>query len=124
MKMAEAIKNIKLSKIKNINTNTARKVSKYGDSSGSYFPVFRLNTERYSVSLRIQSEYRKIRTGQEITRYLDTFHTVAGHSKIYEWEIYSIRIIKLAHWIWLKSRMSKLSQESGDEDANAKGASI
>ena len=27
-----------------------------------YFPVFRLNTKRYSVSLRIQSECGKIRT--------------------------------------------------------------
>ena len=38
------------------------KVSKYGVFSGPYFPVFRLNTETYRVDLRIQSEYRKIRT--------------------------------------------------------------
>ena len=30
--------------------------------SGPYLPVFRLNTEIYSVNLPIQSEYRKIRT--------------------------------------------------------------
>ena len=30
--------------------------------SGPYFPVFGLNTERYGVSLRIQSEYGKIQT--------------------------------------------------------------
>ena len=36
--------------------------SKYGVISGPYFPAFGLNTERYGVSLRIQSEYRKIRT--------------------------------------------------------------
>ena len=30
--------------------------------SGPYFPVFGLNTEIYGVNLRIQSEYRKIRT--------------------------------------------------------------
>ena len=30
--------------------------------SGSYFPAFGLNTERYGVSLRIQSECRKMRT--------------------------------------------------------------
>ena len=41
---------------------TAWKVSKYGVFSGLYFPVFGLNTEIYSVNLRIQSEYRKIRT--------------------------------------------------------------
>ena len=42
--------------------------------SGPYFPVFGLNTERYFVSLRIQSEYGKIRTKK--TPYLDTFHAV------------------------------------------------
>ena len=44
------------------NLHTAWKVSKYGVFSGQYFPVFRLNTEIYSVNLRIQSKYRKIRT--------------------------------------------------------------
>ena len=43
-------------------TYTAWKVSKYGVFSGLYFPAFRLNTERYSVSLRIQSKCRKMRT--------------------------------------------------------------
>ena len=38
------------------------------------FPAFGLNTERYSVSLRIQSECGKIRTSK--TPYLDTFHAV------------------------------------------------
>ena len=37
-------------------------VSKYGVISGPYFPAFGLNTERYQVFLRIQSECRKIRT--------------------------------------------------------------
>ena len=41
---------------------TARKVSKYGVISGLHFPLFGLNTEIYSVNLRILSEYRKIRT--------------------------------------------------------------
>ena len=43
-------------------SNTAWKVSKYGVFSGHYFPVLELNTEIYGVYLRIQSEYRKIRT--------------------------------------------------------------
>ena len=30
--------------------------------SGPYFPVFRLNTEIYSINVRIQSKYRKIQT--------------------------------------------------------------
>ena len=41
---------------------TTWKVSKYGVFSGPYFPVLGLNTERCGVSLRIQSEYGKIRT--------------------------------------------------------------
>ena len=42
--------------------NIAWKVSKYGVFSGPYFPAFRVITERYGVSLRIQSECGKIRT--------------------------------------------------------------
>ena len=42
--------------------------------SGPHFPAFGLNTERYSVSLRIQSECGKIRT--RITPNTDTFHAV------------------------------------------------
>ena len=40
----------------------AWEVSKYRVFSGSYFPAFGLNTKRYGASLRIQSEYGKIRT--------------------------------------------------------------
>ena len=42
--------------------------------SGLHFPAFGLNTERYSVSLRIQSECGKMRT--KITPNTDTFHAV------------------------------------------------
>ena len=49
---------------------TAWKVSKYGVISGPYIPAFGMNTERYELSLRIQSECGKIRL--EITRYLDS----------------------------------------------------
>ena len=42
--------------------------------SDPYFPAFRLNTERYRLSLRIQSECGKIRT--RITPNTDTFHAV------------------------------------------------
>ena len=42
--------------------DTARKVSKYGVISGPYFSLFELNTEIYSVNLRVQSKYRKTRT--------------------------------------------------------------
>ena len=37
-------------------------LSKYGAISGPYFPAFGVNTERYFGSLRIQSEFWKIRT--------------------------------------------------------------
>ena len=49
-------------------------MSKYGVISGPHFPVFGLNTEIYGVNLRIQSEYRKIRTRK--TLCLDIFHAV------------------------------------------------
>ena len=51
--------------------STAWKVSKYGVTSGPYFPIIGLNTEIYGVNLRNQSEYRP-----EITPYLDTFHAL------------------------------------------------
>ena len=44
------------------NQSTVWKVSKYRVFSGPHFPAFGLHAERYSVSLRIQSECRKIRT--------------------------------------------------------------
>ena len=44
------------------NCHTAWKVSNYGVISGSYFPVFWLNTGKY---------------GPEIIPYLDTFHAVS-----------------------------------------------
>ena len=42
--------------------------------SGPYFPAFGLDTERYSVSLRSQSEYGKMQTRK--TPSMDTFHAV------------------------------------------------
>ena len=54
--------------------DTMWKVSKYGNFSGPYFPAFGLNTERYFVSLHIQSKFKKIRTRK--TPYLDTIHAV------------------------------------------------
>ena len=41
-------------------------MSKYRVFSGRYFPAFGLNKERYSVSLCIQSECGKIRTGKKL----------------------------------------------------------
>ena len=42
--------------------------------SGPHFPAFRLKTERYFLSLRIQSECGKMRT--IITPNTDTFYSV------------------------------------------------
>ena len=42
--------------------------------SGPHFSAFGMNTERYSVSLRIQSECAKMRT--RITPNTDTFYAV------------------------------------------------
>ena len=44
--------------------------------SGSIFPAFGLNTERYSVSLRIQSECEKIRIVTLTIPNIDTFDAV------------------------------------------------
>ena len=49
--------------------------------SGPYFAAFGLNTERYSVSFRIQSEYGEIRT--KITPNTDTFYAVYVLRKIF-----------------------------------------
>ena len=42
--------------------------------SGPYFPLFGLNTERYGVSLHIQSECGKMRIRTNTNT--DTFHAV------------------------------------------------
>ena len=41
---------------------------------GPHFPTFGLNTERYGISVRIQSECGEIRTRK--TPNTDTFHAV------------------------------------------------
>ena len=58
----------------------ASKVSKFKDFSGPYFPIFELNTDIYSLSLRIQYEYGKILTRK--TSNSGTFHTVIFNNKI------------------------------------------
>ena len=63
------------------------KVSKYGVFSGPYFPLFGLNTEIYSVNLRIQSKSGK--HGPESSPYLDTFHAVS-YSLIHNWYFYKL----------------------------------
>ena len=74
---------------------TVWRVSKYGVISGSYFPVFGLNTEVYEINLRIQSEWRKIRVrnnsafGHFSRSGWDSFfwHTTQANS----WRIYGMK---------------------------------
>ena len=53
---------------------TLRETSPYSEFFWSYFPAFELNTERYFVSLSIQSKYEK--TQAKKTPNTDTFHAV------------------------------------------------
>ena len=55
---------------------------------GPYFPGFTLNTERYGVFLRVQSECGKIRT--RVAPNMDTFYAVPNaykHTQTQLWEI-------------------------------------
>ena len=54
---------------------------------GSYFPAFGLNTERYGVSLRIQSKCVKIRTRKTVDT--DTFYAVIASIKNYLWPFWN-----------------------------------
>ena len=70
--------------LKNIFVRTARNVSKYGVISGTYFPVFGLNTERYSGIIRYLTVFSPNtgKYGPEIAPYLDTFHEVTVTSQV------------------------------------------
>ena len=48
--------------------------------SGPYFPAFGLNTEKYFVSLLIQTKYVKIQTRKTLNT--DTFRAVQNFGKI------------------------------------------
>ena len=63
---------------------------------GPHFPAFGLNTERYSVSLRIQSEYGKIRT--IITPNTDTFNAM-------------LVLASKSNWKWLKNCQNQVVLE-------------
>ena len=81
-----AISSLFTNKVSFSTNNTKKELSKFSCTihcvksirirsySGPHFPTFGLNTERYSVSLRIQSECGKMRT--RITPHTDTFHAV------------------------------------------------
>ena len=60
--------------------------------SSPYFPSFGLNTERYSLSLRIQSKCTKIRAKK--TPNTDTFHAVPFFTQKYETTLFSARNVE------------------------------
>ena len=71
--------------------NTAWKVCKYGVFSDRYFPIFGLNTEIYSINLRIQSEYRKIRTSKNsVSGYFS--QTVTPKFILFIWNSWSFTV--------------------------------
>ena len=90
-------------------------MSKYGVFSCPLFLVFGLNTETYSVILRIQSEYRKIRTGKysifehfsrsdivviQMSKYQQTLHLRLGPNQSFRDLLMSRKTI-LVSGIWL-----------------------
>ena len=62
-------------KIQSLLALSLRKKCSYSEFFWSVFSAFGLNTERYEVSLRIQSKYGKIRSRK--TPNTDTFHVVS-----------------------------------------------
>ena len=69
--------------------------------SGQHFAAFGLNTERYSVSLRIQSECGKMQT--RITPDTDTFYAV-------RW-LFSL----MESWIWKLSWWFQVTYRGSDD---------
>ena len=65
--------------------------------SGPYLPAFGLDVARYGVSLRIQSECRKIRA--RITPNTDTFHAVSV-VKVLRGNTYINQLISITHKIY------------------------
>ena len=60
---------------------------RYSPRKSPYFSAFRLNTKRYSMSLRIQSKCGKIQT--RITPNTDTFYAVIDFKFLQVFELYS-----------------------------------
>ena len=65
---------------KNVSGSSCVKSIRIRSYSGPYFPAFGLNTHRYGVSLRIQSECGKMRT--RITSNTDSFYALLLRKKI------------------------------------------
>ena len=66
-----------------------------GSYSGPYFPAFGLNTERYSIYLRIQSEYGRIRT--RLAPNTDPFYAVEVCDELHLFTGVQQRVISAYH---------------------------
>ena len=84
---------IRIKLIFSLFTFSAWKVSAFGVSLVRIFSAFGLNTEKYGVSLRIQSECGKIRTRK--TPNTDTFHAVIGLAFSFRLNSFSYSILTL-----------------------------
>ena len=78
---------------------TAWKVSKYGVISGLYFPLFGLNTEINGVNLRIQSEYRKIRTRNNPVFGHFSRSVILGDLSVFHCSLSEISYVFFSHFI-------------------------
>ena len=86
-KVMESIFHLGL-KLMKVKLSHSLKSSRIWSYSGPHFPVFGLNTERFGVSVRIQSECGKIRT--RITPNMDTFHVGSVFSLNFEVKLISV----------------------------------
>ena len=85
--------------------------------SGTHFPAFGLDTERYSVSLRIQSECGKMWT--RINPNTDTFHAVSSNENEVIRAILNLFTIFLRKdFVRTKSTKTKTSKNTKHKYAN------
>ena len=73
--------------------------------SGPYFPAFGLNTERYRVSLRIQSECGKIRT--RTTPNTDTFYAVNISNSVMIFSFFNCDLTVFRNELKIRSHLFK-----------------
>ena len=85
---------MKIKRLNSLLNATLHKSANFRSYSCPHFPGFGLNTVRCGVSLRIQSEYGKMRT--RIAPNMDTFHVVPSkrheskenfHSDANNWQL-------------------------------------
>ena len=93
---------------------TAWRLSTYGVFSGPYFPEFGLNTtEIYAVNLRIQSEYRKMRTTKNsVFRHFSRSDSLQRKSDKYVYHKIQNKMMRvMAPQIWWNCMLLKNSKK-------------